>query len=227
MVPIRVVSVDLFNTLLDLSNGIQSLWRVFLGERFVPTLAEEAIALTTRKVVAAIDRTTASATYRSLGDLFTACFTDVFEYLQVAFDPQEATAMLICHHAQCPWFPDAIPWLDRTRRGYRLCLSSDTDEMMMGDSVREYPFDMRFTSEELGVYKGDPRNRFFRAVVEHYALPAEQILHVGDSHSEMISAQRMGLRTCWVNRNGSAWQGECLPDYEVASLEDLALDGTG
>jgi FMN phosphatase YigB (HAD superfamily) len=71
------------------------------------------------------------------------------------------------------------------------------------------------------VYKGDARNRFFRALVRHYGIDPQHVLHAGDSPQEIVAAQRMGLETCWVNRNGRRWPHERAPAYEVTSLEDL------
>jgi putative hydrolase of the HAD superfamily len=100
-------------------------------------------------------------------------------------------------------------------------MASDTDEAMVGAHVRQYPFDMCFTSERLRVYKGDAQNRFFGAIVRHYALVPGQMLHVGDSPVEIIAAQQLGLQTCWVNRSGRSWPHARPPTYEVASLKAL------
>ena len=136
---------------------------------------------------------------------------------------RERTAARVAarYHAQRPWFPDAVPWLEDVRRRYRLCLASDADEAMVGEHVRQYPFDRCFTSERLQVYKGDAQNRFFEAIVRHYAMAPGQMLHVGDSPGEIVAAQRLGLQTCWVKRSGRSWPHEHPPAYEVASLDTL------
>ena len=161
------------------------------------------------------------ARYQSLHTVFQACYTAVFAHLQVPFDPAEAARVATHYHAQRPWFPEAMPWLEAMRRRYRLCMASDADEAMVGGHVREYPFDQCFTSERLRVYKGDAQNRFFAAIIRHYALAPCQMLHMGDSPGEIVAAQRVGLQTCWVNRSGRAWPHERLPTYEVASLDAL------
>ena len=161
------------------------------------------------------------ARYQSLHTVFQACYTAVFAHLQVPFDPAEAARVATHYHAQRPWFPDAVPCLEAVRCRYGLCLASDADEAMLGEHVRQYPFDMCFTSERLQVYKGDAQNRFFEAIARHYALAPGQILHVGDSPGEIVAAQRVGLQTCWVNRRGHSWPYEHPPAYEVASLDAL------
>jgi putative hydrolase of the HAD superfamily len=213
--------MDLFDTLVDVSTGRHALWQTFLGAPSTPTRVEQAWTLTNQVLFTALDQLNTAATYQSLHALFQACFTEVFARLQVVFDPAEAARVAARYHAQRPWFPEALPCLEALRRRYRLCLASDTDEAMLGEHVRQYPFDRCFTSERLRVYKGDAQNRFFEVIVRHYTLTPGQMLHVGDSPAEIIAAQRVGLQTCWVNRHGRAWLHECPPTYEVASLEAL------
>ena len=221
MAAIRVVSIDLFETLVDVSIGRHAVWPTFLGEESSPARVEHDWTVITEALFTALDQLNASAQYQSLDAVFQACFTDVFARLRIAFDPAEAARVLARHHADSPWFPDAVPSLDDIRGRYRLCLASDADDGMLGPHVRQYPFDMCFTSERLRVYKGDAQNRFFRALVGHYAIAPQHVLHVGDSPQEIVAAQRMGLETCWVNRNGRRWPHGGAPAYEVTSLEDL------
>ena len=218
---IQLVSIDLFESLVDVSIGRHALWQTFLGATSTPARVEQAWTLTTQRLFTSLDQITAASTYQPLHAVFLACYREVFTHLQVAFDPEEAARAAVRYHAQSPWFPDAVPCLEAIRRRYRLCLASDADEAMVGEHVRQYPFDMCFTSERLQVYKGDAQNRFFDAVVCHYAIAPGQMLHVGDTPAEIVAAQRLGLQTCWVNRHGRAWPHTRSPAYEVASLEAL------
>lgn len=218
---IQLVSVDPFDTLVDLSTERHALWQTFLGETSTPARVEQAWTLTTQVLFTALDQINATSTYQSLQAVLQACYTEVFARLQVAFDPEEAARVAVRYHAQRPWFPEAVPWLEGMQRRYRLCVASDADEAMVGEHVRQYPFDMCFTSERLRVYKGDAQNRFFGAVARHYALAPGQMLHVGDSPGEIVAAQRVGLQTCWVNRSGCPWPHARPPTYEVASLKAL------
>jgi putative hydrolase of the HAD superfamily len=218
---IQLVSVDLFNTLVDLSADRHTLWHTFLGETATPARVEQAWALSTDRLFTTLDEINTTARYQSLLTVLQACYTEVFAHLQIPSDPEEAARVATHYHAQRPWFPEAVPWLESMRRRYRLCMASDADEAMVGAHVRQYPFDQCFTSERLRVYKGDTQNRFFAAIVGHYALAPAQMLHVGDTPVEIVAAQRVGLQTCWVNRTGRSWPHARPPMYEVASLEAL------
>lgn len=218
---IQLVSVDLFGTLVDVSSGRHALWQTFLGATSTPARVEQAWALTTQLLFTSLDQIATAATYQPLHAVLQACYMAVFAHLQVAFDPGEAARLAVRYHTQRPWFADALPCLEVVRRYYRVCLASDADEAMVGEHVRQYPFDRCFLSEHLQVYKGDALNRFFGAVVRHYALAPGQILHVGDTPAEIVAAQRVGLQTCWVNRSGRSWPHERPPTYAVSSLDAL------
>lgn len=62
----------------------------------------------------------------------------------------------------------------------------------------------------------------FKEVLKHYKVEPEEIIHVGDGYSDVVGANRVGIRTCWLNRDGSKWSHEIAPGYIVNSLFDLA-----
>lgn len=118
---IQLVSVDLFGTLVDVSTDKHALWQTFLGETSAPARIEQAWAQTTERLFATLDQLTTAATYQPLHAVLQACYTEVFAHLQVTFDPGEAARVVVRYHAQCPWFPDAMPCLEDMRRHYRVC----------------------------------------------------------------------------------------------------------
>src|SRR5262245_31309706 len=146
---IQLVSIDLFDTLVDVSTGRHTLWQTFLGKTSTPARVEQAWALTNQVLFTPLDQLNTTATYQSLHAVLQACYTEVFACLQVAYDPGEAAWVAIRYHAQRPWFPDAVPCLEGVRRHYRLCMASDADKVMLGEHVRQYPFDMCFTSRSV------------------------------------------------------------------------------
>ena len=49
-----------------------------------------------------------------------------------------------------------------------------------------------------------------------------RIFHIGDMHADIVGANRVGITTCWLNREGKAWNLSIKPDYEVGSLRKAA-----
>ena len=107
-------------------------------------------------------------------------------------------------------------------RQYPICLATDADDDMLIDLIDIYPFDSIFTSGKLGVYKANADGRFFSVVIRHYGVSPEEIIHIGDGRREILSAHKVGMITCWLNRKGLEWKHDVMPDYEVGSLVEAA-----
>src|SRR5215471_11486254 len=99
---IQLVSIDLFDTLVDVSTGRHVLWQTFLGETSTPTRVEQAWTLTNQVLYTALDQLNATATYQSLYTVLQACYTEVFTHLQVVFDAGDAVREAVRYHAQRP-----------------------------------------------------------------------------------------------------------------------------
>ncbi len=115
-----------------------------------------------------------------------------------------------------------LPFLNSVSKEYPICLSSDTDDYMLGDLINIFPFDQIFTSERLEAYKSNSGKKFFSAVIDHYGVKPDEILHIGDSSSDVSGANQAGIVSCWLNRNGREWSHEIKPDYEIKSLIEAA-----
>jgi FMN hydrolase / 5-amino-6-(5-phospho-D-ribitylamino)uracil phosphatase len=93
---------------------------------------------------------------------------------------------------------------------------------MLGNLIKIFTFDHIFTSDNLQSYKSNSGNKFFSAITSHYGVAPPDIIHIGDSSSDVIGANEAGIVTCWLNRNNRKWTPRIRPDYEVASLDEAA-----
>jgi putative hydrolase of the HAD superfamily len=82
-----------------------------------------------------------------------------------------------------------------------------------------YPFNNRFISEELQVYKPNPL--FFKHVLNQYKVKPENILHIGDSKSDIMTPTKLGIQTCWLNRRDLKWKDATKPNFEVKTLLEI------
>jgi 2-haloalkanoic acid dehalogenase type II len=121
-------------------------------------------------------------------------------------------------------FPDTRPALLQARdAGLRLVILSNTDRDIIAHSLRhlEVPFDDVITAEDCGAYKPNEGN-FVRTIAQT-GLPPEQIVHVAFGFKYDIGpAQRLGMRTAWINRHVEAAPGQERPDWEWRDLWGLA-----
>lgn len=76
------------------------------------------------------------------------------------------------------------------------------------------------TSEDARSYK--PRPEIFLRALELMDVKPEEVLHVGDSlSSDVAGAKRLGIKTCWLNRNRKNNPGNNKADIECYSLLEL------
>jgi FMN phosphatase YigB (HAD superfamily) len=215
----KVVSVDMFRTLVDLAAVENTIWPAVLGDSYSSQLAADCAAHARSTLFDYLS----PARFMTCKQVFAACFGDVFAARHIEADPHEAARLWAAQHCLSPAFPDSAGFLRTVGRGHLLCLASDTDEDMLGPLKEMYPFDHVFTSESLVCYKAYGDGRFFNAIVDHYGVDPAVVVHVGDGLNEILGAKNAGLTACWLNRAGSCWTHQVKPDFEVRSLSEAAL----
>jgi putative hydrolase of the HAD superfamily len=217
---IKVISIDLYRTLVDIDFNVESVWKVFLGEKYTADLGLRYWNRATEIVLknlfaAALD----DKNFKSTRTIFTETYTSLFKEISLDYDPQKAAGTLIEGHKASNLFPDAVPFLAKAGRKYPICLSTDSDVEMLAGISEIYPFDNLFISEELKAYKLNPR--FFRKLIDHYQTEPANILHIGDSQQDIVTPKKLGMATCWLNRHNHDWKHAVKPDFEVNSLMDV------
>ncbi len=104
----------------------------------------------------------------------------------------------------------------------RAVVSNADDDFLKGILARNgLRFDAVVTSEFARCYK--PKPRIFEIALEALRTRPSDTLHVGDSlEADVAGAQRLGMRTVWVNRVGAhRGPGDPTPDFEIRDLRGL------
>ena len=124
-------------------------------------------------------------------------------------------------------FPDTVPALRAAREaGLRLWILSNTDRAIIEHSLRhlEVEFDGVTVAGDCRAYK--PSIVPFEHALREIDVPHDQILHVAFGFKyDIAPAQRLGLRTAWVNRKQEQAPGAERPDHEWNDLWPLAKLG--
>ena len=82
-------------------------------------------------------------------------------------------------------------------------------------------FEFAFQAEQVGASK--PAAAMFEAALARTGRKAAEVLHVGDSvEHDVLGAQRVGLRTVWVNAKAEPWTGTTPPDATISHVTELA-----
>jgi len=100
-------------------------------------------------------------------------------------------------------------------------LTNSTEEIQMQKlrvlELTEY-FDKFIFSEEVGSRK--PEKEIFLHALEEVDKSSESCLYVGNSfRSDIKGAKKVGMRTCWLNRQGKQKEEEL--DIEIRKLSEL------
>jgi putative hydrolase of the HAD superfamily len=131
---------------------------------------------------------------------------------------------------QTNWQPeeDAVPTLETLKqRGYRLGMISngadDENTYVLLDKGKFRPyFEYVLTSAACG--KRKPHPDIFRMALEHFQVPPEQTVMVGDTfEADIVGAKRMGMSAIWITRRlrETANRQEIQPDASVSALSEV------
>ena len=212
----------MFGTLVDVASRKYVVWQTFLKDRYSDELAEQYWERATDLLFQYYNDAIQNRQYIPLKAIYEACYSNFFSEIALDFNPKEAARVLANQHSFSTPYSDAMQFLDFVGKEYPICLSSDTDEDMLGELKQIYPFNKIVTSERLEAYKPSADGRFFSEIINHYRVRPGNIIHIGDGRLEILGANKAGMGTCWLNRNYRTWSHEIEPDYQVSSLIEAA-----
>lgn len=70
--------------------------------------------------------------------------------------------------------------------------------------------------------KGKPDPDIFHHALSKFGLSADEVLMVGDNlMTDIIGAEKAGIRSVWINREEKAPHESIIPTYEIQHLEEL------
>ena len=117
-------------------------------------------------------------------------------------------------------FPEARPALVALGKRFTVIAVTNGNANLEKIGIDDL-FDGHINAAMAGAAK--PHRPIFDAAVQAGGASAAETLHVGDHPLyDVHGAREAGLRTVWVNRNGSSWPAEFpVPDIEVRHVGEL------
>lgn len=215
-----VVSLDMFQTLVNVDSRREQVWRCILSEQYVQELAEQYAQLLLQYFMEHWKQLKETHRFHSTREVYERSFESVFRRFNIEFDVEEACNILFQEHTKAELYEDTVRFLDRILKQYKVCIVSDADEAMVPQFYTKYGI-RNFISEHYRSYKNDEDNLMFKALLHYYKVHPSKVIHIGDSESDIIGAQREGIRACWLNRDKITWKHEIKPDFIISSLDDL------
>jgi putative hydrolase of the HAD superfamily len=219
----EVVSVDMFQTLVDVNSRRYEVFKSILGDLYTEGLADEcwnaANSILSRCIKKYIEQ---DEFFYPVRKVFKSCYQELFPMKGINFDPVNGAKILAYEHGKSDLFEDTETFLYNVQKKYPICLVSDTDNDMVQPILEKLEFDEVFLSEELKCYKNSSYKSMFTYVLSHYKVNPQQIIHIGDSYADIAGAKGLGITACWLNRYNKEWKYDIKPDYIVTSLNDVA-----
>jgi FMN hydrolase / 5-amino-6-(5-phospho-D-ribitylamino)uracil phosphatase len=217
---IIIISIDVFQTLVMLEEGRDFIWKQFLKSKYTDELAEMYWNRATDILFKKISETAFNNdSFKNTRTKMEESYSILFDEIGLDYSAHVAADALIDMHKRNKLYDDVGISLETLGKKYPICISSDCDNEMISDISKIYPFNRIFTSEDLKAYKQNPR--FFKKVIEHYGVNPDNILHIEDSNSDVSTPKKLGIITCWINRENKKWSHEITPDFEVKSLSGV------
>lgn len=217
---IKLVCVDMFQTLVDVNNR-----KLIAGERMLKALYTEHLAAQCWDEASSLvmqyfgSHQIIEGDFRQVKHGFIECYKSLWQARAYDIDPVESAHILASEHAAAPMFEDVQDFMKGIGEKYPICLVSDADEDMILPLLSQFNFDHIFVSETNQCYKVN--SKLFHKLIEHYQLEPQEILHIGDGYSDVAGAKNSGIVSCWLNRGKREWSHELKPDYIVQDLREV------
>jgi putative hydrolase of the HAD superfamily len=139
----------------------------------------------------------------------------------------EAMDIFLAHRNDVEMFPEVRPALEQLGQQYTVVAVTNGNASLERIGIRDL-FDGVVSASSAGAAK--PDQRIFDVAVEVGGAAAHETLHVGDHpECDVDGANNAGLRTAWVNRDGTEWPDHLQrPNVIVRDIgELLKLLGAG
>ncbi len=141
---------------------------------------------------------------------------DFAEYLSKEFQKQRRKFHKV--------FDDTETTLIELKKKYKLALitngASDLQrEKIKGSKLEKY-FDEIVIAGEVGIRKPEPE--IFNIVLNRIGTKPNEAIMVGnDLESDIEGAQKIGIKSVWLNRNKEKNQSNIKPDYEINTINEI------
>lgn len=218
----ELLCIDMFQTLVNVNSRIPFIWRRILREKYNESLAYECAKSVSRNVFNGFHQSvSSSAEFVNLKTMFIPFFETVLKEMNISFEAYEAIRIFMDEHTKAAPYDDVEGFFALLKGELPICLVTDAEYEMVLPLLSKYKFDEVFISEKAGSYKNEPDSRIFKDVLKHFSVNPGNVLHIGDSSSDIIGANRVGIKTCWINRENMEWRYNPKPDYIIKSLNEV------
>ncbi len=133
---------------------------------------------------------------------------------------QEAMKVFLDARNRVNPYPEVRQTLKELMRNYCVVSVTNGNSSVQHTPLKGY-FHFSLTAAEAGAAK--PAPDMFHLAMDRSGVTAHRALHVGDDpERDIVAAQRIGMRTVWMNRTAAVWPEDLpLPDATVENMYEL------
>lgn len=222
MLPIRAITLDLDDTIWPIAPAIERAERAldaWLAEH-VPAAATRWPLPARQRLRAQVDRERPELAHdmteqrRWMLERMLAEAGEPPEQVEAAYEAYFAARCEVEH------YPDSLDALRRLAARVPLAALSNGNACLRRIGL-DHLFAFQLGAREHGAAKPDAG--IFHAACTRLGCEPAQVLHVGDDvDTDVLGAQRAGLRSAWLNREGRRWPHPDRPEFEFEHLTALA-----
>lgn len=222
MLNYKVLCIDMFETLVCISERSHVIWKRILEDDYTEDLRIKYSRLTSANIVNAFHEVhSISNDFKTLRSIFTQAFQTMFIEENLNRDPKLAAQIFIEEHNNANWYGDSLAFINKMKNHYKICIVTDADRDMIQGPLSEMAIDRVVISEEVQSYKRNPSGQMFKEVLAYFQCQPHEVLHIGDSSSDMYGADAQKIHTCWINRHNYNKPFNMKPNYEIETLAQL------
>ncbi len=211
----KLLSFDVYGTLVDTPPANAKAFQAILSDAVATTI--DAVSFynfwESRNIVHYLEP------YRSYKAICRTSLEEAFAHFKIdGADPSLIEHFFaVCKVMQL--YPDVLRTLESLQKTYRIALVSNIDDDLLQSTPIPFDFDLVCTAERARGYK--PDGTLFRYLLDQSGLPADQILHCGQSQfTDFVGAKPLGLTVAWINRRGLQLSPKVPPPDHI--LSDIA-----
>lgn len=161
--------------------------------------------------------------FKSQRELNVISLTETIAYFKSNLTASEINQEQFNHWCKPKIYEDTIDFLNELNRDrYQVYILSniDTSDVLAAVDYHRLQVKEIITSEDVRSYK--PRPELFLEALQRCRIPADQVLHIGDSYmSDVAGANNVGIKTVWLNRMGKKQPEGPEPDFICNDLIEL------
>jgi len=220
---VRVLTFDLYGTVVDMQTGLTEAVTPYLREKGWPGRPDALVTWWRRThfehsmIDALLDR--GHTPYREIGRRALAL---TLERAGIPHTPDEVRR-LVARIEQLRPFDDVAEALGRLHGRYTLAILSNGDPDMLENAKPHigFAFDRYISIADAGYFK--PHAATYRKAAELLGTDIGRIMHVANHAFDCIGAKAAGMRAAFVNRRRRPWEDTPhWPDLVVRDFRELA-----